>query len=441
MKKISVVGLGKLGACMAAVYASKGYHVIGVDINEKFVSAINNGQAPVNENKLQDFISQNKENIEGTLDYDYAIDNSEITFIIVPTPTNEAGVFDDKYVRLSCESIGKSLKNKATYHLVVLTSTLLPEDCDTKVIPILEKSSGKKCGQDFGFCYSPEFIAIGSVIRDLQNPDFFLIGEFDQKSGGILEEFYHNVNSLSPVKRMSIPSAELTKISINSFLTMKITYANMLAEISEKISGINVDVVTDAIGHDKRIGSKYLKGGLGFGGPCFPRDNRAFSLMAAQRGVVAPFANNTDKYNHSIINRVTKIIKNLLDDGGSVGILGLSYKPGTYFVEESQAVNIAKGLVEDGCVVNVFESAGYEHAFQFLNNSVRYCDSMIECINKSSVILLTNLDENFKQLPSLLKNGQKVIDPWRQLLGENFEEDVVYFPLGVGKAYEKLSKN
>ena len=149
------------------------------------------------------------------------------------------------------------------------------------MLPILERESGKKAGKDFGLCYSPEFIALGSIIRDFLNPDFTLLGEFDERCGAHLEEVYKRVMGPdTPCARMSLENAELTKISVNTYVTTKITFANMLAEMCEKLPGGNVDVVTNALGLDSRIGRKYLTGSIGYGGPCFPRDNVALSFMA-----------------------------------------------------------------------------------------------------------------------------------------------------------------
>ncbi|OIO20040.1 MAG: UDP-glucose/GDP-mannose dehydrogenase family protein [Candidatus Magasanikbacteria bacterium CG_4_9_14_0_2_um_filter_41_10] len=434
MQHISIIGLGKLGACMAATYASKEHRVIGVDINQNVVNAINDGKAPVDEKDLAEYIEKSGERLRATTDYNDAVKNSDITFIIVPTPTDETGGFTSRYVQKACESIGAVLKEKETYHLVVLTSTLLPEVCEEEVISVLEKFSQKKCGKDFGFCYSPEFIAIGTVIHDLLNPDFFLIGEFDKKSGDILENFYNSVSDNNALcKRMSITSAELTKISINSFLTMKITYANMLAEISEHIPGVNVDHVTNALGSDKRIGKYYLHAGLGFGGPCFPRDNRAFAYMAKKRGVEAPFAQQTDEYNKTIINRAIKYIKENIEKGGAVGIIGLSYKPGTYFCEESQAISIAKQLSEDGYSVHVFEPYGHSHAKELLGDSVSYCESLNECIEKSSLLFLSNRDKELSVLPKLLDSSSRkiILDPWRQFDKGEFRNSSTYITFGI----------
>ncbi|MCX6701636.1 MAG: nucleotide sugar dehydrogenase [Candidatus Zambryskibacteria bacterium] len=431
-QNISVVGLGKLGACMLAVYASKKYSVIGVDKNLDYVNSINNGVAPVEETDLQKYITKNLKRIRATRNYTEAISKTEITFIIVPTPTDKTGGFSVEYVINACIDIGKNIKNKNKYHLVVLTSTVLPLDCHKKIIPVLEKYSGKTCGVDFGFCYSPEFIAIGSVIHNLLNPDFFLIGQFDKKSGDILESFYSTTcNNNSTIKRMSIPNAELTKISLNHFITMKITYANMLAEIADKLPSGNIDIITDAIGSDVRVGKKYLKGGLGFGGPCFPRDNRAFVYMAKKIKIKTPFAQITDNYNKSIEERMIKLILERSTHSSKIGIMGLSYKPDTGFCEESQGLNIAKKLATMGYKINAFESNGFKHAKILLGKSVNYKKNINEFVNNSDVIFLTNFDKKNQNLKKYCKKKTIIIDPWRQFSNNDFPKTILYRPIGI----------
>ena len=200
--------------------------------------------------------------------------------------------------------MGKALAKKKDYHNIVLTSTVLPGSTRQVLLPILEKESGKKAGRDFGLCYSPEFIALGSIISDFLNPDFTLLGELDEKCGEQVEEIYKQVMiNGAPCARMSLENAELTKISVNTFVTTKITFANMLAEICEKLPGGDVDVVTNALGLDERIGRKYLTGALGYGGPCFPRDNVALTYIAKELGVEAGIAETTDRLNRSIAKK------------------------------------------------------------------------------------------------------------------------------------------
>jgi Predicted UDP-glucose 6-dehydrogenase len=161
---------------------------------------------------------------------------------------------------------------------------VLPGATRNGLLPVLEQASGKKCGPDFGLCYSPEFIALGTVIRDFLNPDLYLIGQFDARSGAALEDVNRSVCQKDPaVHRMTIENAEIAKIALNSFVTMKVSFANTLADICERIPGGDVDAVSDALGSDSRIGRKYLTGGMGFAGPCFPRDNVALTSVPSNR--------------------------------------------------------------------------------------------------------------------------------------------------------------
>ncbi len=307
VKGISVIGLGKLGAPLAAVMASKGFSVLGVDLNEKFVAQLNASQAPVHEPGLQQLIDASRERLRGTMDIAEAILYSELTFIIVPTPSNEQGVFTNKHVLSAITSVGEALRAKPGYHVVNITSTVMPGSTDGELRDALERSSGRRVGRDVGLCYNPEFIALGTVIRDMLRPDAILIGESDTRAGDVLEHVYRRVcGELTPIGRMSLINAELTKIAVNTFVTTKISYANMLADLCERLPGADVDVVTGALGLDSRIGSKYLKGALGYGGPCFPRDNAAFSALARRVGARADLAEATDQINTYQVDRLAQ---------------------------------------------------------------------------------------------------------------------------------------
>src|SRR4029077_10735022 len=286
--KISIVGLGKLGSPMAAVMAHKGHDVTGVDLNPAYVAAIQQGLPPVNEPGLAQMIHANHERLSATQDCHAAVLATDVTFIMVPTPSEADGGFSMKYVLDSAEQIGGALRTKQGWHLVVLSSTVMPGSTGGTLLPALEAHSGKKCGRDFGLCYNPEFIALGNVIRDMLNPDMILIGESDLQSGDILERLYNGVCESNPhILRMNYVNAELTKLSVNTFVTTKISYANMLAQVCEQVPGADANVFSAAVGLYTRIGAKYLKGALGYGGPCFPRDNAAFSSFAQQHRVEA----------------------------------------------------------------------------------------------------------------------------------------------------------
>jgi UDPglucose 6-dehydrogenase len=434
MKKpnISIIGLGKLGSPMVAAFASKGYKVIGVDTNPKFVHLINKGKPPVSETKLAEYLAANRERISATQDYNEAILNSDITFIIVPTPSEKNGGFSTKYVIEVGRKIGEVLKKKSNFHLVVLTSTVTPGSTQKHLLPVLEKYSGKKCGINFGLCYNPEFIALGSVIHDLLNPDFVLIGESDKKSGDILENFYKNLcENNPPIKRMNFSNAELAKIALNTFLTTKISYANMLAQICERLPGGNVDVVTSTIGLDRRIGSKGLKSALGYGGPCLPRDNRALIYTAKKFGTSLPIAEATDKINQYQVPQLIEKILALLPQGGKVTILGLSYKPDTNVIEESQGLELAKTLSEKGILVTVYDPAAMENAKKVLNKVI-FANSLREAVEKVDLIVIATPWPEFKNIdPNWLKPGTIFFDCWRILDSDKYKKVGKYFALGI----------
>jgi UDPglucose 6-dehydrogenase len=437
---LSVIGLGKLGAPMVAAFASQSYKVIGVDAKPSFVQLINEGKPPVFETHLKDYLRKSKERISATLSYEEAVLNSDITFIIVPTPSDENNDFSMKYVLEVGEKIGKALKEKPGFHLVVLTSTVTPGSTENQLLPVLEKNSDKKCGVDFGLCYNPEFIALGSVIDDLLNPDFVLIGESDENSGDILELFYKNIcQNRPPIKRMSIINAEITKIALNTYVTTKISYANMLAELCEKIPGANVDVVTEALGADTRIGHKYLKGALGYMGPCFPRDNRAFIHTAEKFGISLPIARATDEINRHQVPRLVERILSILPKNGKITILGLSYKPNTNVIEESQGLELAKALSERGTPVNVYDPKAMEEAKKYLNN-VLFANSLEDSVQAADLILIATPWEEFKSIaPDWLKEGAVLFDCWRILDSKKYA-NAVYLPLGVNAHGTKETK-
>jgi UDPglucose 6-dehydrogenase len=432
--QLSIIGLGKLGAPMAAVMAHKGHKVVGVDINPAFVAAIQDSRAPVNEPGLSELIQANRERLTATMDYEEAILASEVTFIIVPTPSEANGTFSVRYALAAAEKIGAALRKKSSWHVVVLSSTVMPGSTGGQVLPALEAASGKKCGVDFGLCYNPEFVALGSVIRDMLNPDMILIGESDERSGALLEQFYAGLCESNPqICRMNFVNAELTKLSVNTFVTTKISYANMLAQVCETLPGADVDVVTAAIGCDSRIGTKYLRGALGYGGPCFPRDNVAFSTLARDNGVPALLAEATDALNQRQVPRLAQMILSRLPEGGTVGILGLSYKPNTDVIDESQGVALARYLLSLGVKVVVYDPAAMANARTVLGDDATYAASAAECARQADVVPITTSWREFGKLTARdFKAAAAVLDCWRMLDRQAMGPEVELLYLGSG---------
>ena len=418
ISKCSIIGLGKLGCSMAAAIASRGIEVIGVDINQRTVELLNAGHAPVQETNLEKVIQENKRRLHATLSHEEAVHNSDISFVIVPTPSDERGAFSLQYAKWAFRKIGQALAEKENYHLVALTSTVLPGSTRYGLLPILEKESGKKCGPDFGLCYSPEFIALGSIIQDFLNPDFTLVGEFDERSGTVLEDCYGQIMLNSPTcKRMSIENAELTKVALNTYVTTKITYANMLAELCEQIPGGDVDIVTDAIGTDSRIGREYLTGALGYGGPCFPRDNVALSFMAMELGTKAELAETTHSANQALVGKFMKRFLNKIDRNKTIAVLGMAYKPYSHVIEESHSVFLARALANAGFRVVVYDSLAGDMVRNELKDKVVVLSSLKDCLEQADIFLVTTPDPEFKALSANDFKGRHVtvVDFWRIL--------------------------
>ncbi len=445
---ISIIGLGKLGSPMAACFAQAGFRTIGVDTNPHCVAAINAGDAPVEETDLKEVIQRGQSNLTATTDLRSAIMESSVTFVIVPTPSEADGSFSLKYILPVCKAIGAALREKSGPHTVCISSTVMPGSTGGAIQKMLEIASGRTIGKSLGLCYSPEFIALGSVIRDFLNPDFLLIGESDTLAGNILESLYRQTTQNRPVfARMNFVNAEVAKIAVNSFVTMKITYGNMLAGICQRIESADVDVVTQAIGLDSRIGRKYLKGAVGFGGPCFPRDNVALAQAAMQVGAQADLARTVDAANQLEVQRLTqtvlKRIKHLSPEDSdhlTVGILGLSYKPNTDVVEKSQGVLLAQSLTRKGIDVIAYDPAAMTNAATALGESVRMCETLDHCTRDANVLVIMTPWDEFATLPESLDRAtgsiilrRCVIDCWRivnqKLLNPAYIE---YHGIGVG---------
>src|SRR6266436_6555693 len=389
VSSVSVIGLGKLGAPMAGCFATRGFQVIAADLDPQKVDAIGRGVPPVHEPGLAELLQECKRHLSATQDTEAAVRDSEATFIVVGTPSEPGGGFSLRYAIPTCEAIGRALRNKNSFHLVVLTSTVMPGSTGGEIKSALERASGKRCGQDFGLCYSPEFIALGTVIRDFYYPDFLLIGESDRRTGDILSDIYSRTCKNSPTTaRMNFINAEITKLAVNTYITTKISYANMLARLCEKLPEADVSVVTYALGLGSRIGSKYLKGAVSYGGPCFPRDNRAFAALAARSGAFSDLAVATERFNRSQISALAGLVKSHQSGEDPIGILGLTYKPDTDVVEESFGLLLAQELASANLPVIVYDPFG--DAARALKNykNIRVASSAQECIAESQVVVL-----------------------------------------------------
>lgn len=430
---------------MAGAAASRGFRVIGIDLSPAVLECANAGVAPVTEPGLSDLYRLHADQISATADYESAVRQSDITFVYVNTPSLPSGAFSSRNVIAAAKSIGRALAQKDDYHLVVLVSTVIPGTTQTIFKDALERSSGKQCSRDFGLCFNPEFIALGTTIHNMLSPDFVVLGESDERAGDLLDEFYGAfcLNG-PPIVRVSLAEAELVKVGINSYLTLKISFANLIAEMCEAIPGARTDRVTRTIGLDSRIGGKFLTGGLPYGGPCFPRDNGALAFLARSLDVDDAILNATDDFNRQIIDRTLARIRPLLAPGSAVGILGLAYKPGTDVITESPALDLAMALSREGYPIVAHDPLAMKNAARVLPQGTVFALSPRAVIEKTDVVVIANPCDEFR---SLVREDFEdktspvtVLDCWRLLEQELADsEQVRYIALGTADGFDVQS--
>jgi len=414
--RVSVIGLGKLGSPIAASIASRGHSVVGFDVNATFLEAFRAHRAPVLETGLQELIDANKARIRAASSAAEAVTASDLTFVVVPTPSQSDGAFTNKFVVSACEAIGAALKDKKDFHVVAISSTMMPGSSEREIIPTLEKASGKKAGKDFGYCYNPSLIALGSVVHDYLNPELIMIGEGDPRSGALLESFCRSVMGEAPViHRVAPAEAELAKLALNTYITTKISFANMLGMIADGMPGVNVDNVTKIVGSDARVGPKYLKAGGSYGGPCFPRDNRAIARAAQLVGVSTHIPQAADATNRQRIEHVAMQVETALAryPGGTVGIVGIAYKPDTEVADEAMGVHLVKYLRAKGVQMVVYDPHAAHTAKKIFGDSVEHADSLEACLAASHVVAVTNpYKKAFAALDPSHTNGKTIVDCW-----------------------------
>lgn len=420
--KLSLVGLGKLGLPLAACYAEAGFEVLGVDAVPAVVDAVNGGRSPLVEPQMEELMrTHGGKTLVATLEHARAIAETDITIILVATPSNHDGSFSNRCVEQALASLGEALRGSAKpYHLFVISSTVVPGSTTGSFIPLLEQKSGRKLGEGFGVCFDPDFVALGNVVKDFQNPDMVIIGQSDDRAGTQWEAIHRKMcRNQPPVARMTLINAEIAKVCLNVYVTVKISFANMVANLCERIPGADVDAITGAIGQDKRISPYYLSGGLSFGGPCFPRDTVAFKTIAQRYEADALLVEAVDELNRRqdihLLDTVAALARQ--EPGRPVGILGLAFKADTPVITASSGMALACNLAEKGVPVVVFDPWAMEPARGVLGNSVSYAASAAEVLERCPLTVLTYRAKVFRQAVAAHAPASpcRVLDCWRQL--------------------------
>jgi UDPglucose 6-dehydrogenase len=430
MKKLSVFGLGKVGLTMAACLAHSGHQVIGVEVDPGRAAALNRRTLASAEPGVAARIAGvPAERLRATTDVAEAVRESDVSFLIVPTPSNTLGGFSNRFVLEACEQIGAAIRLKDGEHTVSVVSTMLPGSSNASIIPALERSSGRRIGAGLGYCYNPSFIALGEVVQGFERPAYVLLGEADRRSGdAVLAAYYPMMSESVPVARMTPVEAEIAKIASNTHETMRVAFANVIFSICSDIPGANVDRVTEALTH--RLGRQFFRGAVPYGGPCWPRDNRALAAFMNAVGIPDQMPRMVDRCNEEHGRFVLSRVLEAAAPGSRVGLIGLAYKPGTPVIERSFAIDLAGWLVAEGRTVTVWDPLAMDETRTVLADRVRYAGSAEACLAGSDVVVLVNALREYPAIDWTAAGAATVIDCWRALPEPARRQVGRYQPLG-----------
>lgn len=417
--KISIFGLGYVGTVSAGCLANDGHEVIGVDPIKTKVNLINEGRSPIIEADIDKIIASTTHagRLRATHDATQAIQATELSFICVGTPSQANGNLDLRYIRRICEQIGEALRGKATRHVVVVRSTVVPGTIHKIVIPILEEFSRKKAGTDFGVCSNPEFLREGSAVRDFNSPPKTVIGEIDQSSGDKLASLYEKLEA--PLFRTDLETAEMVKYIDNCWHALKIGFANEIGNLCKSFT-IDSHKVMAIFCRDEKlnISPAYLQPGFAFGGSCLPKDLRALSYQAKMHDLELPIIGSILASNEK---QITKGLQLIVEKGHKrVGILGFSFKAGTDDLRESPMIEVIEGLIGKGYDLRIFDKnvsiaslVGANRDF-ILNHiphiSKLMVDSVDSVLDHAQTVVIGNNDSAFRSVPERLRDGQVLVD-------------------------------
>lgn len=431
--KISIFGLGYVGAVSAGCLARDGHSVIGIDPYRPKVDLINAGNTPVIENEIAEIINSSvaEGRLRATQDAKEAVMNSVISLICVGTPSQLNGSLDLKYVRKVCEEIGEAIREKSAFHVVVARSTMLPGSMRNIVIPILEERSGKKAGVDFGVCNNPEFLREGTAVYDYDNPPKTVIGETDSKGGEILASLYAHLDA--PLIRTNVETAEMVKYTDNVWHALKVGFANEIGNIC-KAAGIDGHSVMEIFCQDTKLNlsSYYMKPGFAFGGSCLPKDVRALHYKAKSFDLNVPIIESIMPSNRYQVEKGIKMITS--KSNKKIGILGFSFKAGTDDLRESPLVEVIERLLGKGYDIRLYDKnvniaslVGANRDY-ILNQIPHISKLMVQSIEEimlhAETIVIGNGADEFKDILERVHENQVVVDLVRitdRISGEGYD--------------------
>ncbi len=366
--KVSIIGLGKLGLPMAVAMAERGIQVFGVERDPKRINLLRRGISPSDEPGIKSKLKILIRNRCLVLsNYSEAISETEAVFIAVNTPERSLGEMDTRDLETCVAEIGCELRHHSEFYVLAVVSTIVPETIDGKLRPLLEKTSGRKVGKTVGLCANPVFIALSSVIRDFLNPPVVVVGATDQRTSKWMSQFYKKVCQNKPPLLTTSPyTAEVIKLAHNAYCTSKMAFINETANLCSQSPRADIRKVEEFF----RVGGErtghFLKAGLGFGGPCFPRDLRFLVKYMEKKGLKPPLLRAISVSNEEHAHQLVKQIRSQSGSlkGKKVALLGLSYKPGVKNFEDSFSFRLIQKLEEEMAQVFVYDPLLMSHSSQ-----------------------------------------------------------------------------
>lgn len=419
MARISIFGLGYVGTVTAACLAHKDNEVIGIDLSQAKVEALQAGRSPIVEPELADLIAacHQSSRLRATTDAASAVLNTDISFLCVGTPSLRNGKLDLGHIEPVCKEIGKALRKKDSFHLVVLRSTVLPGTAETIVIPALEKASGKLIGPEFGVCVNPEFMREGTAVADFLEPPITVIGSRDPAHSAVLHQLYSWVPGR--VFETSFRSAEMVKYVCNAWHAVKVAFANEVGTLAKALD-VDAESVSEIFSADTKlnISSRYLKPGFAFGGSCLPKDVRALNYRAKELDLGLPLFESILPSNQMHLDRAVSMV--LATGKKQITVLGLSFKADTDDLRESPQVQLVKRLLGEGCQVKIWDdnvSLGrlIGSNRQYIENTIPHIGSLLnssleQVLEAAEVVIVATRGVDRTTLDSILQAGQIVID-------------------------------
>ncbi|MCU0636842.1 MAG: UDP-glucose/GDP-mannose dehydrogenase family protein [Gemmatimonadaceae bacterium] len=419
MTALSVFGLGYVGCVSAACLAREGHTIVGVDVNETKVSLINSGRPTIVEDGIADLVAGQVAagRLRATTDVREAVLTTDMSLVCVGTPSRANGALDLRYVERVCEQIGEALAAKATRHVVVIRSTVLPGTVHEVVIPALERGSGRRAGTDFGVAMNPEFLREGTSIRDFADPPFTLIGADDGATGDAVAALYATLDA--PVHRIAVREAEMVKYACNCFHGLKVAFANEIGNVAKGL-GVDSHEVMRIVCEDRKlnISPAYLKPGFAFGGSCLPKDLRALTHRARELDLETPVLRATLVSNTQQVQRAFEMVART--GKRRVGMLGMSFKPGTDDLRESPLVSLIELMVGKGLELAIYDRDVSEARLiganrEYIEGEIPHIWSLVrpsaaEVITHGDVVVVGNATGEIRALGAPAFAGKHVID-------------------------------